>query len=108
MREARARGIGTSGTTEEMVKSLVRVFSKRKRDKDAEDDEDEDAEDSPPPSKRLRSMDKASMGDRLLAGHDNQRPGMSPNPKMGDSLDSSSDSFDGLSSLSSELDTPQA
>ena len=90
-----------------MVKSLVRVFSKRKRDK-FDEEEDEDAGDSPPPFKRLRSMDKTPMGDRLLAGHDNQSPGVPPNPKMGDSLDTLSDSFDSLSSLSSELDRPQA
>jgi hypothetical protein len=40
VREAKARGIGTSESPEEVVKFLVGVLSKRKRDKLTEDEED--------------------------------------------------------------------
>ena len=87
VREAKARGIGTSESPEEVVKSLVGAFSKRKRDKLAEDEED----DSPPPSKRPRTKDETPTGDQLLAEHDYQCHGMSE-------VDDSSDSLSSLTS----------
>lgn len=96
VREARARGIGTSESPEEVVKSLVRVISKRMRDKFNEDDED-DVEVSPQPSKKPRTKNQTPTEDRLLAGDDCQRP-RSSKPEVGDPFDSPSS----LSSMSSK------
>ena len=63
VREARARGIGVGGSPESRVTSLVRAFSKRKRD----EEDQEDPEDSHPTSKRQRTMGQIPKGDQTPA-----------------------------------------
>jgi hypothetical protein len=92
VQEARAQGIGISGSSEEMVKSLVRAFSKRKRDEFDEENGSADKEDTQETPKRQRRMDQTPMGGKY------QYPGRSQSSELVDS-----DTLSSLSSLESRL-----